>query len=194
VQVASKSECRGLLVRRGRGGVLIAHDAKSLSRMTRLPAECFEKAFPVLDNIGWLAKVQCSPEDMSIGRDEDGATTTKGREGNRTEGKGIEQKEGSVPELLRGLELYEIDTRLLKNYEKNRAAWDKTYPHLNIDTEIRKAHVWEMVNPKRQKDDKARFIAAWLGRADENRGKRKDQSGRTPEEEAERMKARRAKK
>lgn len=50
VQVASKCDVRGTLVRDGAR----AHDPASLSRLTRLPEKIFKEAIPRLVEIGWL--------------------------------------------------------------------------------------------------------------------------------------------
>ena len=89
---------------------------------------------------------------------------------------------GSIPEQLRGLELYQSDDKLIKNFTRNYNAWKKAHPHLDIDGEICKAHAWEMNNPKRRKRDRVRFLGTWLNTADENRAKRPDQSGRSRED------------
>jgi hypothetical protein len=56
VEVASKCEPRGDLLRDQS-----AHTAHSLARLTRCSAGCFEKAFDVLCNIGWLELVTDNP-------------------------------------------------------------------------------------------------------------------------------------
>jgi hypothetical protein len=84
----------------------------------------------------------------------------------------VKREKCSVPSELTGLELYEVDDKLCSRFEKNMKAWKKAYPFLDVLQEIRKAHAWEMANPKRRKKDRARFIANWLSRADESRAKR----------------------
>ncbi len=93
----------------------------------------------------------------------------------------------SIPEILRGLELYESDVKLIANFTRNYNAWKKAYPHLDIDHQIRVAHCWEMDNPKRQKKNKARFLGGWLSREDAKRATRPDQSGRSIEDRASRL-------
>lgn len=50
IQIASKCEPRGTLLRDGAR----AHDASSLSRISRIPSEVFEEAIPRFLDIGWL--------------------------------------------------------------------------------------------------------------------------------------------
>lgn len=50
IQVASKCEPRGVLVRDGKK----PHDSASLSRMTRIPKPVFDEALPRLKSIGWI--------------------------------------------------------------------------------------------------------------------------------------------
>jgi len=92
-----------------------------------------------------------------------------------------------VSEVLRGLELYENDRRLIKNFTRNYNHWKKTFPAIDVDHEIRKAHSWEIDNPKRQKPDKARFLGGWLRSEDEKRSKQKSNGGLTREEKVRQM-------
>ena len=43
--------------------------------------------------------------------------------------------------------------------------WRAAYPAIHIETEIAKAAVWLMANPKNRKSNYARFLANWLSRA-----------------------------
>lgn len=54
VEIASKCDERGTLMRNGRG---IPHDAASLSRISRIPEEIFLEAIPRLIKIGWLEPI-----------------------------------------------------------------------------------------------------------------------------------------
>jgi len=66
---------------------------------------------------------------------------------------------------LRGLMLYEQDTRLLDKFPALLPAWTRSYPGINVSLEIARAHSWEISNPKRRKIDHARFLNSWLSRA-----------------------------
>lgn len=43
--------------------------------------------------------------------------------------------------------------------------WRNAYPAVHLQTEISKAAVWLQENPKNKKSNYGRFLAAWLGRA-----------------------------
>ena len=76
----------------------------------------------------------------------------------------------SVPELLKGLELYEGDKKLCKRLPKVLEAWKTAYPGVNLRGEIAKAHAWEKSNPKKAKRDRIRFLVNWLNRAQDRGG------------------------
>ena len=48
------------------------------------------------------------------------------------------------------------------------AAWENTFPKLDIDTELDKAELWLSANPKRRKKNYERFLVGWFSRAVEN--------------------------
>lgn len=73
--------------------------------------------------------------------------------------------EPSVPPELESLELYQQDTRLCERFPKLYPAWLGAYPGVDIVAEIRKAHAWEVSNPKKRKKDRPRFLSNWLSRA-----------------------------
>jgi len=97
-QVASRCHPRGTLVR----GTGEGHDSASLSRMTRIPAKCFDAAIPRLIAVGWLERISsdgkvleqaCQEGDRKVpDARQEGAR--KGREGKGREEKGKEGKEG----------------------------------------------------------------------------------------------------
>ena len=116
--------------------------------------------------------------------------TKEVKEVEKSKGSKGETDGDSIPEVLRGLELYENNTKLLKRFPTNYRNWKKAYPHLDIDHQIVKAHCWEIDNPKRQKQSKARFLGGWLSREDDKRAKRPDQSGSTMEDKVRRIKER----
>lgn len=68
-----------------------------------------------------------------------------------------------------GLELYEIDRRLNAKIWLVDKSWMQTYTAVSIETEIKKAHAWELANHK--KTDRVKFLNNWLSRAqDKPRG------------------------
>ena len=85
VQVASRSNPRGCLVRDGGR----PHDAASLARITRLPVDIFREAIPrLLASIGWLKVVPPAdvPQDAAeTSQDAAGFSQFKYAEQNRTE-------------------------------------------------------------------------------------------------------------
>lgn len=111
VQVASKCDPRGTLVRDGQK----PHDSRSLSRITRIPEAVFNEAIPRLLEIGWLNAVT-SMHDTSYEMSQEGATLGPHLVAvsshlpalNGMEWNGIEQKEkkgsaAAMPQLPAGL-------------------------------------------------------------------------------------------
>lgn len=92
IQIASKCEPRGTLLREGGR----PHDIHSLSRMSRVPSEVFKEVLPRLRSIGWLEDLTVrsfidlrdgSQEGAGIpqddaGKSQEGALEGKGMEGN----------------------------------------------------------------------------------------------------------------
>jgi hypothetical protein len=72
---------------------------------------------------------------------------------------------GEFPKALRDLPLYATDPKLVGQYPGLVMTWRVAYPGINIETEIAKAHAWEMANPKQRKVNRARFLNSWLARA-----------------------------
>jgi len=72
-----------------------------------------------------------------------------------------------VPEALRGLELYENDPALCAAWQGLIAAAQRAHPHLDLEREVAKAHLWELARPSRRKKDRKRFLSSWFARADE---------------------------
>ncbi len=92
VQVASKCNPRGTLVREGAR----PHDAASLARISRVPETIIENAIPRLILVGWLERISVDGNRLEQITQEGAATThqsaQKGREGKGIEEKGKEQK------------------------------------------------------------------------------------------------------
>jgi len=87
LQVASKCDPRGTLLRDGAGGVRIPHDAKSLARITRGDKKAFEEAIPRLISIGWI---ETYDDPAQIPQNPVPACGKVPIEGKGREGKGIE--------------------------------------------------------------------------------------------------------
>jgi len=102
VQVASKCDPRGTLVRHGQK----PHDSGSLARITRIPKEVFDEAIPRLIDIGWLDAVtddvdeSCDiphqpaviPHPVAVAPHLPALNGMEGKEQNGMEKKGTEQK------------------------------------------------------------------------------------------------------
>ena len=66
--------------------------------------------------------------------------------------------------IVKGLKLYEKHEQLNKKIPEMIPIWKQVCPGINIEMEIKKAHAWELANPKKQKVDKIRFLGAWMNR------------------------------
>lgn len=90
----------------------------------------------------------------------------------------------AVPEDLKELGLYAEDAKLCERWALLLPAWRVSYPGVNIMSEVRKAHAWEVSNPTRKKVNRARFLNNWLARAQDSLGATKfyqQQRGFRPE-------------
>jgi len=136
----------------------------------------FARLFEVAQrpNIAWLESIVTAdspPTPRQLPAD------SPGREGKGKEGKG---KEGSaeppaaavapahaVPNELKGLVIYEADVKLCFDLPQMLPSWRQCYPGVDVLTEIRKAHTWELANPTKRKTPKGRlkFLNAWMDRA-----------------------------
>lgn len=76
-------------------------------------------------------------------------------------------KKWQIPEELKGLALYEKDPMLCDRFPELVKAWKSAYPGLDIIKEVKKAHIWELTNPKRRKtsNGRSRFLNSWMERA-----------------------------
>jgi hypothetical protein len=121
------------------------------------------------------------PDDMPL--------EGKGREGKGEDrGVGSEPSKTPAPELpvppeLGALELYRSDQKLIKQLPQLLAAWRTAYPGVNVEAEIRKAHAWEIANPKNRKINRPRFLGNWLNRA-QDQGPRNGRFAVNPQSEA----------
>jgi hypothetical protein len=94
LQVASKCDPRGTLLRDGAGGGKIPHSAESLSRITHGKVTVFEEAITRLLSIGWLESYDNPAPSCGNPAPCCGEVTTErnGTEGNGKERKGRERK------------------------------------------------------------------------------------------------------
>lgn len=125
------------------------------------------------------AKVQAKPGSSSSTSSSSSASTPSS----------VEKDKDSwvVPKQLSGLTLYEIDRKLCEKLPSVYPLWEDAYPYLNLMKEIKSAHLWEVSRPRRRKKDRIRFLTTWMGNADEDRAKQKNQSGQTIEDKAKAM-------
>lgn len=91
------------------------------------------------------------------------------------------------PAALKGLELYEKNEKLLKRWEKLFPSWEDAYPNIDIPAEIKRAHAWELANPRNAKKDKARFLNNWFSRTYPNGSGNKEGGAETEEEKRHRI-------
>lgn len=70
----------------------------------------------------------------------------------------------TIPQDLKGLVLYEADANLCRRWPELVLAWSKSYPGVNIPSEVANAHAWEVANPTRRKKDRPKFLNGWFGR------------------------------
>lgn len=101
----------------------------------------------------------------------------KGREGSKEKEEKKDSSEQPIqsvvlappPELLE-LELYRKNKKLLESFGLLMITWKQAYPGVNLLAELKKAHAWEVANPKRRKVDKVGFLQRWMARAQDKGG------------------------
>jgi hypothetical protein len=67
LEVASRCDPRGTLLRDGAGPTAVPHDCASLARKTRARAEVFESALPRLLSIGWVELIPFESNNLQEG-------------------------------------------------------------------------------------------------------------------------------
>ena len=112
--------------------------------------------------------LQCSP-----------ITTPSIKERTCSEQSSLASEPPFIPEELTKLALYRADAKLIAQWDVVLPAWKEANPGIDVVAEIRKAHAWELANPKKRKRDRIRFLDSWLRRAQDSRGGRND-SGPLP--------------
>ncbi len=150
LQVASKCEPRGTLVRDGGK----PHDARSLSRMTRLPEQIIKEAIEICSiETQWLEIAEVAEESQDDAEiPQDGAEIPQDGD---YEGKGREWKEG------KGMEPASPSTSQEDFFAECRS--NPAYTGIDVDREWHKMSAWCLAN--RQKPTRRRFVN-WLNRAD----------------------------
>lgn len=147
LQVASKCNPRGTLMR----DASVPHDAHSISRMTRIPAEVIEEALQVCcHECKWLEIM--APQEGAATPQEGAATPQVGDEEQKgREGKGKKGMEGNSPAALN-------DEQYLESLKGNPA-----YAGIDVGLEYGKMCAWCDAN--RKVATRRRFVN-WLNRAD----------------------------
>ena len=176
LEVASKCPDRGTLLKDGE-----PIDAAKLALRTGCPEAVYLHAIPALTAIGWLELTDVSGDGPGILPEPPETSALKGREGKGRELKGKDNNDScaepatapapapyAVPELLKGLALYEADRKLCMALPQLLGAWTQGYPGVNLRAEIAKAHAWEVERPTRRKVNRARFLGAWLARVQDS--------------------------
>lgn len=73
-----------------------------------------------------------------------------------------------IPDVLLDLPEYAKDKRLCAGLPAATMAWEKAYPGVSVNREIRKAYAWEMADPRRRKVLRLKFLQAWMARSQDN--------------------------
>lgn len=100
-----------------------------------------------------------------------GSTARQGKEGKGEAGEADVKKSPApvqIPPELVGLDLYRRDERLCRRWAELIAAWRVGCPGVDIETEVARAHAWEVENPAKRKTNRARFLGSWLRRAQDS--------------------------
>jgi hypothetical protein len=74
-------------------------------------------------------------------------------------------KMSSVPKELRDLPFYAEDKKLLARWNELLVRWHRQCPGVNVETEVNRAHEWEVDNPQKRKTNKVAFLNNWMRRA-----------------------------
>lgn len=95
----------------------------------------------------------------------------KGNNDEKRTGKGgtLHESTNGVPEELRGLRLYETDSKLCARWSEWYESAKQAHPKLDVMAEVRKAHHWEVANPTRRKKQRTRYLTTWLNNAERDR-------------------------
>lgn len=72
-----------------------------------------------------------------------------------------------VPPELADLPLYREDRKLCARFDELVRAWSQANPRVDVLATIRRAHAWEVSNPRRRKRDRAKFLERWIAREED---------------------------
>ncbi len=94
---------------------------------------------------------------------------------------------GEVPDLLKGLELFEADDDLVKRWPQLIERWRRSFPEVDFEVEIPAAHEQQLeAPPAKRRKSMARFLGKWFANSERFR-KRDEAEGKGTE--ADRRKA-----
>lgn len=179
VQIASKCDPRGTLVRAGQK----PHDSGSLSRITRIPVEVYEQAIPRLVQIGWL-KCVTDLIDTTCSNPAGGCgivptaphlPALNGMERNGMERNGntsCPEAANTPPSVPAVLEFSCVGVDPTWELTQDQLdEWSRLFPHLNVLNECRAAKAWVDASPERRKTAKGmrRFLVGWIGRSQDRK-------------------------
>lgn len=78
-----------------------------------------------------------------------------------------------MSEILKGLKRFEKDVKLARRIEVLMLDWHRSYPHVDLRSQIQWAHSWLECNPKRIKKDYIRFLNNWMKGEERRIGERR---------------------
>lgn len=67
-----------------------------------------------------------------------------------------------MSEWLKGLRKFEQDLKLALKIDFLALDWARSYPHVDLKSQIQWAHSWLESNPAKAKKDNARFLNNWM--------------------------------
>jgi len=76
----------------------------------------------------------------------------------------------AIPQDLLGLRLYEADHLLCSRWPELKESWAVAFPGVDPAAEVRRAHAWELANPKKIKKDRPKFLNTWFSRTQDHVG------------------------
>ncbi len=64
--------------------------------------------------------------------------------------------------ILKGLAKFENNPQLTQRIGILLMEWQRSYPNIDVRSQIQWAHCWILENPKRDKKDYVRFLGNWM--------------------------------
>lgn len=75
--------------------------------------------------------------------------------------------------LLAGMAKFEANYKLSTKINFLVIAWERSYPNIDVKSQIQWAHCWLLENPKKDKKDYVRFLGNWMRSAQGRAAERK---------------------